>query len=856
MPKTKESDFEEAIVRSLVKSGGYEQGSPEGFDREAAVFRSDLFDFLKNTQKDEWNRSLEIHGSDAEEKVLFRLVQEIEKRSALDVLRNGFIDHGVRYKMAFFKPETGFNPEDAGLYAKNALKVTRQLHYSKSRPNLSVDLTLSVNGIPVATAEIKNQFTGQNASSATRQYAEGRDPREPLFRFKRGALVHFAVDADEVFMTTKLEDSKTKYLPFNKGENAHAGNPANPKGYKTAYLWERIWQKDSWMDLIQRFVHLETETFRNAKREKIIFPRFHQLDAVRKLAKDAKSKGPGTNYLVQHSAGSGKSNSIAWLAYRLSNLHDKKNRKAFDSVIVVTDRLVLDRQLQDAIYQFEHKRGVVRKIDKNSAQLAEAITKATPIIITTLQKFPFVTDKIGKIPKRKYAVILDEAHSSQGGESSKKMKAVLSVSNPEKALETLTEDPEDELEDQIRKSIEARGKQKNVSFFAFTATPKSKTLEAFGHAKNGKPAPFHLYSMSQAIEEEFILDVLKNYVAYDEYFKLSKKIEEDPRINKRKAAKAIGRFLTLHPHALAQKTEIIIEHFRSVVMKKIGGKAKAMVLTKSRLHAVRYYQEFKKYLKEKNYADVKPLVAFSGTVKLKSKEFKEAEMNRFKESELPEKFSTPEYQILLVAEKYQTGFDQPLLHTMYVDKKLAGVKAVQTLSRLNRTHPGKEDTFILDFANNAKEITEAFQPYYEATTIDQPTDPNRLYDLKAQLDSSQTYETAEIESFAKTFFKPKEKHASHDHAQLNKHLDPAVDRYKQKSQSQQENFKKTATAFTRAYAFLAQIMPFKDPQLEKLYAYAKLLLNKLPKKQLSQQLTLGDNIALEYYRSKKPKKQA
>jgi type I restriction enzyme, R subunit len=859
MAKTKEKDFEEAIVYSLVNDGGYVEGNSKDFDSETALFKKDLLTFLKETQPENWNKSLEVHGNDAEEKVLVRLTQELQYRDALDVLRKGFTDYGVKYNLAFFKPESKLNPEHARLYKKNILKITRQVHYSTQNPDLSLDLVLSLNGLPIASVEVKNQFTGQDVSNAERQYMEDRDPNELIFQFKRRTLVHFAIDTDEVFMTTKLAGKHTKYLPFNKGDNNGAGNPINPNGYKTAYLWEYVWSKDSWMDILQKFIHLQTEIYKiegkTIKKETMIFPRYHQLDAVRKLTSDVKTKGAGINYLIQHSAGSGKSNSIAWLAYRLASLHDKEDKTIFNSVIVVTDRTVLDKQLQDTIYQFDHKQGVVQRIDKNSTQLADSLTKGIPIIITTLQKFPFVLEKIGKLPKRKYAVIVDEAHSSQGGEASKKMKEVLSVRNSDDALRTLNEDEENNAEDEIRKSMEARGKQDNLSFFAFTATPKNRTLEVFGHKRNNKPYPFHLYSMRQAIDEGFIVDVLKNYTTYKTYFKLSKEIEDDPKINKKKAARAIARFLTLHPHNLAQKTEVMVEHFRRVVMHKIGGKAKAMVVTASRLHAVRYYQEFNKYLKERRYTDIKTLVAFSGTVKDEfGSEFKETIMNGFKEKELPDKFNTSEYQILLVAEKYQTGFDQPLLHTMYVDKKLSGVKAVQTLSRLNRICSGKEDTFILDFANTEEEIIESFQPYYEITTIDEPTNPNRLYDLKTQLEQAKVYQTSEIDSFAKFFFKPKEKYTIRDHAQLNRFIDPAIDRYKAiPEEEKKEDFKHTLTVFIRTYAFLAQIMPFKDEELEKLFAYSKLLLNKLPKRQLGEQFKLNDEVALEYYRLQKIK---
>lgn len=615
-PVHTEKAFEEDIESSLLEKGGYIKGSPDDFNRELALDIKTIFTFLQESQPEAWKKSLEIHGAGIKSKLLQCLTKELDNRGTLDVLRNGFIDYGVRYKMAYFKPASGLNPEAERLYRLNRLTVTRQLKYSQ-KSEQSVDMLLGLNGLPVATVELKNRFTGQDVSDAREQFIDDRDPKELLFQFKKRALVHFAVDPDEVYMTTKLEGSRTKYLPFNLGYNKGAGNPPNPDGYKTSYLWEYVWEKDSWMDILARFLHLQVEEYKFDgkifKQESILFPRYHQLDVVRKLEEDARANGPGKNYLIEHSAGSGKSNSIAWLAYRLSSLHDKNDKRVFDSVIVVTDRLVLDQQLQNTIYQFEHKQGVVQKIDKDSNQLAEALGSGTNIIITTLQKFPFVIEKIGQLPARNYAVIVDEAHSSQSGEAARKLKEVLTIGNLEDAArkdeKTYTES---DAEDEIRKSMLSRGLHKNLSFFAFTATPKARTLEVFG-AKDaaGKPVPFHLYSMRQAIEEGFIMDVLKNYTTYKTFFKLSKRIEDDPRINKKKAGRAIARFVSLHPHNLAQKTEVIIEHFRQVTMKKIGGKAKAMVVTASRPHVVRYKQEFDRYLKEKGYNEIKTLVAFS-----------------------------------------------------------------------------------------------------------------------------------------------------------------------------------------------------------------------------------------------------
>lgn len=864
MSITTENTFETALVQSLTEQGGYTEGNAPDYSPELGMFKYEVIRFLQESQPKRWEKISAIHGADADNRVIQRLYKELDLRGSLDVLRNGFVDYGVRFQMAFFQPASGLNPDAVDLYNKNHLKVYRQIYYSTKNKN-SVDVLLSLNGIPVATLELKNQFTGQNVGNALKQYSTTRDNREILFAFKKRALVHFAVDQDEVFMTTKLDGSKTYWLPFNKGANKGKGNPQNPNGYRTAYLWENILQKDSWMEIIQRFVHLQTEEIevdgKIYMKEKLIFPRYHQLDAVREISKKVLEVGTGKNYLIQHSAGSGKSNSIAWLAYRLSSLHNATDERIFDSVIVVTDRKVLDQQLQNTIYQFEHKTGVVQKIDKDSTQLASALGYGTNIIITTLQKFPFVVDKVGELPERKYAVIIDEAHSSQGGEASKKLKEVLASKSLEQAITDDTDDytGDDFVREQIERSAAARGQQPNISFFAFTATPKYKTLQVFGDKdENGKPKPFHLYSMRQAIEEGFILDVLQNYTTYELYFKLTKAIEEDPNLNKKKAAKAIGKFVSLHPHNLAQKTEIIIEHFRDIVSKKIGGKAKAMLVCGSRLHAKRYYEEFGRYIKKKGYEnEIKILVAFSGKVVDDNAPdgVSEPEMTGYSEKELPTIFERDEYKILIVADKYQTGFDQPLLHTMYVDKKLSGVKAVQTLSRLNRMHPGKEDTFVLDFANDRQTILDSFQPYYEVTSVTEETDINHLYDLKARLDEFQVYWTQEIEAFANVYFDPKTKLNNPKHQ---KHLyaftDPAVDRFKAIAEEEkQDEFKKGLRSWTNLYAFLSQIMPFIDSEFEKFYAYAKLLQTRLPKRELSESLHLDDEVALEYYRLQKIK---
>lgn len=849
-----EETFESNIVDNLINDSGYIQGNRSNFDPQLALDTTTLLSFLSDTQPEKWQMLSDVHQDQLEDKIIARLVRELDKKGMLKVIREGIDDHGIHLDLAYFKPESNLNPETIDLYQKNMLSVTRQVHFSVKNPDLSVDLVLFLNGLPVATVELKNPFTGQDISNAERQFIYTRDTNEMLFQFKKRALVHFAVDPNEVSMTTHLKGEDTYFLPFNKGYQNGAGNPPNENGYKTDYLWKEVWAKDSWMDILQKFIHIEEQEIRvNGKikiKETMIFPRYHQLDVVRKLTHNTKAQGAGNNYLIQHSAGSGKSNSIAWLAYRLSSLHDGQNNPAFKSVVVVTDRVVLDKQLQDTIYQFDHKQGVVERIDKDSNQLAQALKAGVKIIITTVQKFPFILDKIGELQASKYAVIIDEAHSSQGGETAKKMKQVLTANTLEEA-ETDDATDDETVEDNIRQSMMARGKQDNLSFYAFTATPKAKTLEVFGVPNaEGKPVPFHLYSMRQAIEEGFILDVLKGYTTYKTYFRITKQIEDDPELDKKKANQAIARFLSLHPYNLAQKTEVIVEHFRKITMKKIGGKAKAMVITSSRLHAYRYYQEFNRYLKEKAYTDIRVLVAFSGALIDPDTDERVTEplLNGFGEKELPKKFTTDEYRILLVADKYQTGYDEPLLHTMFVDKKLSGVKAVQTLSRLNRTHSGKEDTFVLDFVNEPSEILEAFQPYYENTSVEGITDPNHLYDLKNSLIDSQVFWESEVESFAKVFFSGYQTKA--DQQKLYAIIMPAIDRYKSAEKEKQEEFKKQLTAFIRAYAFLSQVMPFSDPDLEKLYVFGRLLRNALPKSPV-ERFELNDEIALQYYKLQK-----
>ncbi len=854
MPKVHdETAFEDSITAHLLDHG-YEQRHSHDFDLSRYLFVADVLAYIKDTQPDDWAYVERIQKDKTAETLLNDLCRALDDpyQGCLSVLRHGFKCFGKRFKVVTFTPATNMNPTTQQHYAANRVTVTRQLRYDASHGN-ELDLVLAVNGIPVLTAELKNPFTNQTWRDAVNQYKHDRNPNDGIFQFGRRSLVHFAVDTDAAYMTTKLAKGNTRFLPFNKGDGGGSGNPPNPSGHKTAYLWEEVWQRDSLLEILGRFMHLAGDT--------MIFPRYHQLDCVRRLVADSKERGAGKNYLVQHSAGSGKSNSIAWLAYRLSSLHDAHDTKVFNSVIVITDRVVLDAQLQETIYQFEHKAGVVHKIDKHSTQLAEALTASAPIIITTLQKFPFVTDKMADLPNRNYAVIIDEAHSSQGGETATDLKGVLGgEALKEAARQEAAAQGVEDYQEEILRQMAKRGQQENISFFAFTATPKYKTLEVFGDKpEGGKPQPFHLYSMRQAIEEGFILDVLANYMTYKTYFQLVKAVEDDPEVDKRQASKQLARFMSLHPYNLAQKTEVMIEHFRAKTRYKINGQAKAMVVCSSRLHAVRYKQAFDKYLTDKNYHDIRTLVAFSGTVpdpELAGVEYTETGMNidskgrKVKEKELPERFSSPEFQVLLVAEKYQTGFDQPLLHTMFVDKRLDGIQAVQTLSRLNRTHPLKEDTFVLDFINEPEAIKKAFQPFYEQTHVDNQVDYSKLYELQSKLMAQRVMDAQEIDAFAKVFYQPKKKQTSKAHKAMNAPIDAAVTRFAALPQEQQGLFRDTLKAYVRLYAFLAQVIPFADSELEMLYSFGRFLLKKLPKDPREPD-PLGDDVKLEYYRLEK-----
>jgi len=840
---------ERSVFFGEVASGGYRKRTPEEYDRSLCLIPRDVTDFIYATQPKEWEKLKQHYGPEVKDRFLKRLSSEIGQRGVLDVLRKGIKDSGCKFQLAYFRPSSGLNEALQKLYEANLFSAVRQVHYSEKNDK-SIDLVLFLNGLPIFTAELKNPLTGQNIEDAIRQYRFDRDPRESLFSFRR-CLAHFAVDPDLVFVTTCLEGAKTGFLPFNQGKFGGAGNPPKPPtngGYATDYLWNQTWARDSVLNLIQHFiqeVELEDEKGRKTGERAIIFPRYHQLEAVRRLVKDARASGAGKHYLIQHSAGSGKSNSISWLAHQLSVLHDDNDQRVFDSIVVITDRRVLDRQLQRTVRQFEQTKGVVENIDTTSRQLKDALESGKTIIVTTLQKFPVIVDEIGNLPGKRFAVIVDEAHSSQTGESTKSLKSVLSSGSLEEAEkeESGAETPEEELDNRILEEMEKRGRLPNVSWFAFTATPKPKTLELFGTKRaDGQFEAFSTYSMRQAIEERFVMDVLENYTTYKVYWRLLKKIEDDPHYEKGKASYLLRSFVDLHEHAIRKKIEIMTEHFQGQVAHRMAGKAKAMIVARSRLHAVRYKLALDAYLKEKGYS-YRTLVAFSGTVKDMGVDYTEANMNGFSEKQTAEVFKRPEYRFLVVANKFQTGFDQALLHTMYVDKKLGGVNAVQTLSRLNRIHPEKAETIVLDFANEADDIQKAFEPYYEKTLLSEATDPNLLYTLERQLADFHVYDRAEVEAFARAYFSPK----AIQH-QLYAILAPSKDRFVGLQKEEQKEFRGKLTDYVRLYAFLSQILSFADPDLEKLYVFARLLQRYLPPDPINLPREIQQKIDMESYR--------
>ena len=811
---TTEKAFQNDIIAHLVSTGYHQRGN-HNYNRASCLDPELTLKFIHDTQEKEWKKFQRVYRDDAERKFFYRLVNEIEKKGTINVLRNGFKDAGCSFKLFYPKPNTHKNPDLFKKFEKNIFSIIDELEYEQKKDGKRLDLVIFVNGLPIITIELKDTFS-QGVEKAIKQYKEDRDPREKIFQ---RCFVHFAMSDEKIYMATKLEGWKTKFLPFNKGLE----NPEVKNDYKTSYLYNDILQINKLSKLISNFIYMEKD---ESGKIKPIFPRYHQLDCVNLLLADAK---PGKNYLIEHSNGSGKTKTIAWLAHGLINKFDDDDNRVYDMVIVVSDRRVIDKQLQEQVLSIEKVKGIVEPITKHSEQLKEALKTGTNIVVTTLQKFPYILEEVRDLPERKYAVIIDEAHSSQTGIMSRKMKQVLSA-NSLKEAEILDAEDMDEADEEILREIESYRNLKNISFFAFTATPKSKTLEMFGWKDEyGHYHPFHTYTMKQAIGEGFILDVLKNYLTYATYFKLVKKIQDDPEYEEKKAKKLLRNFVEKHPVAIARKTEIMLNHFMSSTIHKINGKAKAMVVTRSRLHAVLYKKAFDKLIKENNYP-IKTLVAFTGVVKHDGQEYTESSMNDIPESiykirvadPIKEAFKKDIYKLFIVANKFQTGFDQPLLHTMYVDKMLNGITAVQTLCRVNRICPNKNDTLILDFANKTEVIQKAFQPYYEATFLKEATDPHKLYELEEKLLDYQIFDKSDVETFVKAWKK------GESQPKLHNILSPIVKEFKQKTKKEQTGFKKTLNRYQNIYSFLSQLIPFSDVNLEKMYIFNKFLSKKLP----------------------------
>lgn len=834
-----EKDLESFIESYLLEHNSYIKRVSQNYDKDLCFDKELLISFLESTQSKELDELKKRLGEGYKIEILKHIALKIGKEGIVKALQKAIEIRGIKLHLAYRKPSNTLNSDSVKNYHKNTLSIIRQLYYSKDNTN-SIDMVVFLNGIPLVSIELKNQLTGQNVYDAIAQYKKDRDPKERLLR---NCIVHFALDCDLVYMSTKLERDKTRFLPFNRGLNngrgdiglqSGAGNPPSDT-IKTAYLWERILKKDTLLSLIFDFVKVLKDC--------IIFPRYHQFDVVEKLLEDAKANGVGRRYLIEHSAGSGKSNSISWLAHNLASLHDNDSKLIFDSVIVVTDRKVLDSQIRDNVKGFEGISGVVEAITQGSRQLKNALEEGKKIIITTIQKFPYILDEITSLKSKTFAIIIDEAHSSQSGTNAQKMSEAIR----DKSLDEEEEAREESLDEKIIEIIKNKKLQKNASYFAFTATPKPKTLEMFGTPCeiNGqtKFIPFHLYSMKQAIEEGFILDVLKGYTTYKSYCRILSSIkDDDPRYDKKKANAKLKAYVENHKDSIAKKAEIMIEHFFTYSYKKIGAKAKAMVVTKSRKSAIYYYFAFRKYLKE-HYPQFEALVAFSGELNLSGEIYSESALNGFSEAVLKEEFKKDKYKFLIVAEKYQTGFDEPLLHTMYVDKKLSGVNAVQTLSRLNRICKDKEDTCVLDFVNSHEEIAESFSTFYEQTYLGQGSDPEKIFELKSNLLEYEIYTQDEVDAFVESILKEEKENIIH--AQL----DRMVERFNKQNEDIKAEFYSKAKNYLNNYAFLAQILPYEDINLEKHYILLKKLIAKIAPPR-SEDLAKGilDNVSFDSYR--------
>ena len=853
---TTEKRFESDIEAFFLSAaGGYAKCDDE-YDPKVGLYPDTLIRFIQTSQPKAWQRFVNMNAVDPVRKFCAAFNNACDMNGVLDVLRHGFKHRGVTFKVCYFMPESSLNQTDAENYKQNIFHCIRQWHYSAANKN-SVDMILAVNGIPVFAFELKNQFTGQSVENAKHQWKTDRDPREICFQFNKRILAYFCVDLNQAWMTTKLAGEHTYFLPFNQGSNGAGndggkGNPANPDGYPTDYLWKKVFQADSMMDIIQKFISLQGD--------RLIFPRYHQMDVVRKLISDVKTNGVGHNYLIQHSAGSGKSNSIAWLAYRLASLHDDENRAIYSSVIVVTDRTVLDAQLQATISGFDHTLGTVETIGegKNSQNLKQALNDGVRIIVTTLQKFPVIFEEVDEANGRNFAIICDEAHSSQTGSSAQKLKTALAdvreVLKEYAEIEGIAEDKVDPQDKLVRELI-AHGKHKNLSFFAFTATPKDTTLEMFGQqAEDGSFHPFHIYSMHQVIEEGFILNVLQNYMTYKTCFKIANNTPENPEVPASSASKVIKKYQQLHPENIRQKSEIIVETFRSTTRTKINGKGKMMVVTASRPAAVLYFLEIKRYAAEMGYDDVKPMVAFSGEVTLNDETYTESGLNvrpdgsHITEAQTKQEFHD-NFNILIVAEKYQTGFDEPLLHTMIVDKKLRNVKTVQTLSRLNRTCSGKNDTYVLDFANEAEDVQADFQVFYHETMLEEEVNTDLLYKVQKELRGFRIYDDQDIANFCEVYFAKGVQSADAQGVLVSK-LVPAVQRYQEKAKDDQYQIRRVMRNFCKWYKYVSQVVRMFDKELHREFVYCSFLVGLLPA-----EVVVMDNIAklltLEMYKLEK-----
>lgn len=842
-----ENRFETHIEKSLTKDDKYTSRLYTEYDRIHCVLKEDLIGFIKDTQEKEYQKLFSQFDTSTDKQLVKVLNDSTSKRGIVDVLRKGINTRGCSFDLVYFQPKSGLNPEHEVLYSKNRFVVVRQLHYSNKNEN-SIDMVLFLNGIPIITMELKNQLTGQNIYNSEKQYKEDRSPLgEPLLQFKR-CLVHFCVDNDKVSMTTRLSGLKTRFLPYNKGIE----NPPVKDDYKTEYLWNDILKPDSLLDIIENFVLVSVESEKvwskkhnkviEEKSEVLIFPRYHQLDVIRKMRSKVKEEGIGHNYLIQHTTGSGKSYSIGWLSHTLTSLYRTKGdtKRMFDTILVITDRKVLDKQLQNTLKQLEQTSGVVNPIDVNSQQLKEYLEKGKDIIVTTIQKFPFISETISQLKGHTFAVVIDEVHSSQSGETSKHLKKSLSQ-------EMIVDDEgEVDYEEMIRKEIESRGKQEHISFFGFTGTPKNKTLELFGRKNDdGHFIPFHSYSMKQSIHERFTLDVLAHYTTYKRYFKVHQSGNEDKELPEGKVMNLLVDYVDSHDVTIQQKVSIILDQFVSHTSKKINGQGRGMVVVRSRKHCVLFFQEMVRQMKERGLS-YSCLVAFSGSVPLHGKDYTEGSLNKengMEGKDIPSGLKDPRFRVLIVSNKFQTGFDEPLIHSMFVDKKLSGVQCVQTLSRLNRTKKGKTDTFVLDFVNDTENIVESFQPFYTSTLLTGETEPDKLYDLQYQIESFNLFTDEQVDRFCKEFYKETE-----TDEKLQPIIEEVVDSWKSlEDEDQKMDFKSKIQSFTRLYSYISQIMNFTEIQWEKLYVFLRYVNKKLPKGE-TERIDLSDAVDLDSLR--------